>query len=250
MNCRKVSSLLSAYIDRELTGAEMLEIRAHVEHCPSCSAEQESLLQTKRLLSALAYHTPRAELEQLLVVHAEREVNPPLLSRILPPEWTDVMLWRWEGVGNLGSPRMRPLAATAMLSLAGLCLATASVSGPDEEGANVQMPPAHAFAVYVGATDPLTRVPVTPVISDMENSIPENGAVPVAFSPATATGPVWGTMATPSLPMATNAVGTTGNWNEDDLILPTPQERAGGYFMPNRSRAYSFSVMIVSRQHW
>ena len=36
MNCGRVSNQLSAYIDRELTGAEMLSVRGHLGDCDSC----------------------------------------------------------------------------------------------------------------------------------------------------------------------------------------------------------------------
>ncbi|MEN6371619.1 MAG: zf-HC2 domain-containing protein [Armatimonadota bacterium] len=62
MNCRRVSSLISAYIDGELTGVEMLEIRRHLEECRSCTLQYESLRNVKQLLSGLAYAKPRAGL--------------------------------------------------------------------------------------------------------------------------------------------------------------------------------------------
>ena len=47
MHCGRVSNLLSAYIDRELAGAEMLPIRHHLDVCPGCAAEHESLRRVK-----------------------------------------------------------------------------------------------------------------------------------------------------------------------------------------------------------
>jgi len=217
LNCRKVSSLLSAYIDRELTGEEMLDIRGHLGTCSVCRAEQESLVQTKRLLSSLALQTPRAELEQLLVVHAERETTPSLLSRVLPPEWTDAMLFRWEGVGNLGSPRLRPLAATAVLSLAGLCLATASVSGPSDEGGASEMT-SRAFAVYASPNETLMTVPTAPMISDLSRR-PNTSAVQAAMAPvsfSSAPGSTVWEMATPGL----STVSNHPVWGSEELLLP------------------------------
>jgi predicted anti-sigma-YlaC factor YlaD len=62
VNCRRTRSLLSAYIDSELTGQEMLLIRDHLSWCSTCQDERESLLQVKRLLSALPEHAPRPSL--------------------------------------------------------------------------------------------------------------------------------------------------------------------------------------------
>jgi hypothetical protein len=62
VNCRRTRSLLSAYIDAELTGFEMLQIRDHISRCEECSAEHKSLVSIKRLLSALPDKEPRQEL--------------------------------------------------------------------------------------------------------------------------------------------------------------------------------------------
>ena len=47
MNCRKVSHLLSAYMDGELAGVENLQIRQHLSNCDDCNDEYEELLGTK-----------------------------------------------------------------------------------------------------------------------------------------------------------------------------------------------------------
>lgn len=48
MNCRKVQNSISAYIDSELTGTEMLMIRDHINNCVTCNQEYRSLLRLKR----------------------------------------------------------------------------------------------------------------------------------------------------------------------------------------------------------
>ena len=127
MNCRRVSSLLSAYLDAELTGAEMLEVRAHLEACCTCRAEHESLQQTKHLLASLALRAPRPEFEALLRADLERAVSCPLALRWLPASW--LLAWR-DGAVALSLPRPRPLLAAAALSLTTLFLATATVHSP------------------------------------------------------------------------------------------------------------------------
>lgn len=62
MNCRHVENRLSAYLDGELTGEEMLLIRRHVSECQSCSSELESVRKTKLILSRLRTAIPRDEL--------------------------------------------------------------------------------------------------------------------------------------------------------------------------------------------
>ena len=53
MNCGRVSNQLSAYIDRELTGTEMLQIRSHLSDCDPCRAEHEALCRVKMVLGRL-----------------------------------------------------------------------------------------------------------------------------------------------------------------------------------------------------
>lgn len=164
MNCRKVSGLLSAYLDQELTGEEMLAVRAHLGDCPLCRSEHQSLSDTKRLLASLALQTPRADLEQLLLSDADR-ASRPWTSRLVPEfvrEW--ISFQRVAGADPFPEPRqqpattgrLRPLAATALLSLAGLCLATAKLSGTHEESpqgfASADIFPGYAsFTVVVPA---------------------------------------------------------------------------------------------------
>lgn len=53
MNCQKASSLLSAYLDRELTVEERREIRLHLMHCDECHMELEELEEIKGALGYL-----------------------------------------------------------------------------------------------------------------------------------------------------------------------------------------------------
>jgi len=62
MNCRHIINKLSAYLDGELTGEEMLMIRRHVNECESCSNELATVRKTKLLLSRLRTAMPREEL--------------------------------------------------------------------------------------------------------------------------------------------------------------------------------------------
>ena len=137
MNCRRVNSLLSAYLDGELTGAEMISIREHMRGCASCCEEHEALSQTKRLVASLALKAPRAELEALLLRESV-SVNQSWVSRFpwLPAWITDRAEGFTEASGTIAAVprniplRIKPLAATAVLSVAGFCLASATVDGP------------------------------------------------------------------------------------------------------------------------
>ncbi len=61
MNCRRIVSMMSAYVDGELTGVDMLEIRRHLSDCEECSAEYESIRLTKHALARLATARPRPD---------------------------------------------------------------------------------------------------------------------------------------------------------------------------------------------
>jgi len=85
-------------------------IGSHLKECPHCRGEYQSLLDTKRLLSSLAHRTSRAEIESLLrSEEAQRFIEPA------------------SGGFFRGALRPKPLAATALLSLAGLWIASASL---------------------------------------------------------------------------------------------------------------------------
>jgi anti-sigma factor RsiW len=87
MNCGRVSNQLSAYLDRELTGAEMLQIRGHLSACDSCRTEYEALSRMKMMLGRLRTPEPgpgfvaatSSRFEQLHSVRA-LEGRPTLLG--------------------------------------------------------------------------------------------------------------------------------------------------------------------------
>ena len=85
MNCRKVQSLISAYVDSELPGVEMLAVRQHLSDCAECNSEFEALLRIKRAYGRLSPGIPSPaltlriyqELDQLSHPHQERGVASP-----------------------------------------------------------------------------------------------------------------------------------------------------------------------------
>lgn len=72
MNCRQVNHLLSAYIDGELPGHDYRAVATHIAHCSECHSEYCSLVQTKRLLTALRMKQPEGDLAAAVIanVHA------------------------------------------------------------------------------------------------------------------------------------------------------------------------------------
>ena len=159
MNCRRVNSLLSAYLDSELTGAEMLAVREHLRGCISCREEHETLYETKRLVASLAFRAPRAELESLLMSEAARASQAGfggMASRFL--SWLSGDSGATTPASFAAAPlylRPRPLAATALLSIAGLWLASVSLDAPnDVEGVLPPAPGATTFEAGSVSTSP------------------------------------------------------------------------------------------------
>ncbi|MGE5550170.1 MAG: anti-sigma factor family protein [Bacteroidota bacterium] len=54
MNCQKASSLLSAYLDRELSPEERRQLRLHLMGCSECTEEMRELEELKATLSYLS----------------------------------------------------------------------------------------------------------------------------------------------------------------------------------------------------
>ncbi len=91
-------------------------IGVHLNECTHCRGEYQSLLDTKRLLASLAHRSSRAEIESLLKAEEGRFAD------------------YGSGSGSLfrGALRPKPLAATVVLSLAGLWIASASLDSPTD----------------------------------------------------------------------------------------------------------------------
>ncbi len=81
MNCQKARNLISAYLDGELGGQEMLAIRHHLNGCAECSGEYESLLAVKRMFGKLS---PKRPVDDLAVRICSRldEVHVPFYVRL------------------------------------------------------------------------------------------------------------------------------------------------------------------------
>lgn len=98
MNCHKVQNLISAYVDCELSGMDMLAIRQHLSDCPECMSEFESLLKVKKAFGAFNAKCPSEDLsvricrrldlvpkpanERLLAVLQERFIFAPSRLRL------------------------------------------------------------------------------------------------------------------------------------------------------------------------
>jgi len=69
VNCRKVSQLISAYMDAELQSVEHRQVRDHLLRCDECHEEYDQLLQMKRMLGSLSVKEPRADVQNRILYH-------------------------------------------------------------------------------------------------------------------------------------------------------------------------------------
>ena len=75
MNCRKVTHLLSAYMDGELPGIESLQIRDHLKLCRECASEYDDLLGMKRLVGRLKIQEPANDIAADILQSIRIEVD-------------------------------------------------------------------------------------------------------------------------------------------------------------------------------
>jgi mycothiol system anti-sigma-R factor len=71
MNCTRCLETLDTYVDRELTDAELDEVKRHLDHCPPCQDYYQVKEHVKRLVKVCcdqgtAPEHLRAKLRQIL----------------------------------------------------------------------------------------------------------------------------------------------------------------------------------------
>ncbi|MEN6357127.1 MAG: zf-HC2 domain-containing protein [Armatimonadota bacterium] len=116
MNCRRVVSLMSAYVDGELTGVEMLEIRRHLGDCADCAEEYESIRLVKQMLFRLDAVKPRADFAASIMTNLDA-VEVPRYQKIL------------NCAVHLLHRKLSPVAAA--LAVSGFALVIMSAGGVD-----------------------------------------------------------------------------------------------------------------------
>lgn len=129
MNCRRVVNLISAYVDGELTGVEMLDIRRHLGECPDCMEEYESLRATKMMVARLGVIAPRPDFAANLVLTLNQtsiSSHQKLLTQIY----------------NYAGRKLSPVVAA--LAVFGVALALLTVGGQDKFTPNTDVVVANA----------------------------------------------------------------------------------------------------------
>jgi anti-sigma factor RsiW len=83
MNCAQTKELIDAGLDGELDLLTSLDLKRHVECCPSCAHEQERLQAVKSAIAAAPYYQAPPELARRIGNSLRNEIAPPLRFRIL-----------------------------------------------------------------------------------------------------------------------------------------------------------------------
>lgn len=104
--CRRLSRLLSAYVDGVLPNADRREVSVHIRDCDSCRRRHQQLEQARSLLKRLPRHAPPSHLSEKLLgmaatESARRRAN---LSRVNP------IRYAWQAASVRLENLMRPLA--------------------------------------------------------------------------------------------------------------------------------------------
>lgn len=116
MNCRRVVNSISAYVDGELTGTEMLEIRRHLGECPDCHEEYETIRQVKFSIAGLRTVAPRPEFVASIVCKLD-EVSIPRYQRV------------FNALHRFAARRLSPVAAA--LAVSGVAIVVLTAGGQD-----------------------------------------------------------------------------------------------------------------------
>ena len=167
MNCDGVRPLLSAYIDQELSGGELLRVEQHLRRCHWCAAEVDALRQTVALVASLdeveVPATFRAQLHERLVAQ-----DPPIARA------------RRAAQGRSRVPSFRRWAIPAAAAAA-FVIGVAGLSRFAPPAAQVEPPPGESVAVvpepHVGM-DEVPGQPLPPDTSDIAEPAhhPVNGS--------------------------------------------------------------------------
>ena len=83
MNCPQTRELIDAGLDGELDLLTSLDLKRHVECCPSCAHEQERLQAVRSTIAAAPYYHAPPELARRIGHSLRNEIAPPMRFRFL-----------------------------------------------------------------------------------------------------------------------------------------------------------------------
>lgn len=135
MGCIFSKSTISAYVDGELTGVEMLRVRAHLRECAQCAQAAEEMKSVKQALISLRTVPPPAGL-------ADRLCEAIADARPLSP-----VARTFERLRGAFSPRRRVRVAWTVAAAAACMLFAVLLTGIHNESPLVSAQPLNEYAV-------------------------------------------------------------------------------------------------------
>jgi len=136
---------MSAFVDGELTGTEMLAIRRHIGECPDCREEYESLRMTKHAVAMLRTVAPREDFAASILRNLDVVSIPPYQRFI-------------NVICKYAARKLSPVAAA--LAVSGLVLAILAAGGQDR--VLVQKPDVVATAPFGMRAHDVSFMPTVP----------------------------------------------------------------------------------------
>lgn len=170
LDCSKVHSLLSDYIDSRLTGNERAAVEAHLKTCQECAEELGSLRETVALLHRL---------EELPVPRSFAIPEPARGQAALPRQGGGWRLWPrgWPAFAYL---RLATAATAAIfVAIIAMTMVAVPVSAPSASRAVTRPAAAPEAQDSTSQSASVTPTPGAPML----RAAPAGGAVPPASSP-------------------------------------------------------------------
>jgi hypothetical protein len=126
VNCRKVSHLLSAYMDGELPGVEHRQIHEHLAQCSDCAQEYRGLLQMKRLLAGMRIREAQTDLPIRILqqVHVQDSVSRDNVGR----SWLESVMH----LLTSQNPRPQVMAIAASFAIVGIVYASYAIDRSEQ----------------------------------------------------------------------------------------------------------------------
>ena len=158
MNCRKVSHLLSAYMDGELPGVEHRQIHEHLGQCPDCAQEYRGLLQMKRLLAGMRVREAQTDLPVRIIqqVHAQDTGSRTQAGS----SWLDSIA----RLLTSQNPRPQALALAASFAIVGIVYASYAIDRSEQIVWHATTPAEIARLQPAPVSDPYVT-PLTPAMA-------------------------------------------------------------------------------------
>jgi predicted anti-sigma-YlaC factor YlaD len=148
MNCKTAQSYLSAYLDEELSGREMLDIREHLRDCEECAEEARCVQTLKHVLGAAPVPEPSADFE-------DRLVSTVMSAAFVKPEAKRISLFALTGIAAASM-----LATMLLINTVGGPKPSATVAEHPDEAVYKMIQRDQAMSA---SADPLSGSPIIPV---------------------------------------------------------------------------------------